>query len=311
MSSLCLSALASLDDSLGLLSESSRKLKAAQSVEIAEVIQQLKMAAESARMVRESVGSEMPEAWWQNREELDTLVEKIQEILEARTLEQLRSRLLALATELERGRIVHRRALRLNELNQLRDRAINELRSQAGLEGAPQNLPGPDAGQWIEWACGLKEPQDAESLQTLRGGFAHLDDFVANLELNMWIAAESPSLETLPEPKRSAAKTQAEQSRPETSRVKEAVVSSGPNPAMRVGFDQKPKEAVDPMLTENPTVSQPQEVAASSETQTTQSRVPVLDALASLDNSLALLYESLEKLKAAQLVEHRRSHSAA
>ena len=186
------------------------------------------MAAESARLVRELIWSEMPEASWQSREELNALIEKIQEILEARTLEQLRSRLLALATELERGVIVHRRALRLNELNRLRDQAINELRSQAGLEGTPQTLPGPVAGQWIEWACGLKEPQDAESLQTLRNGFAHLDDFVANLEPNMWIAAGSPTLEILPEPERSAAKTQPEQSRLETNALEEAVVPPGP-----------------------------------------------------------------------------------
>ena len=197
-------ALAILDDSLALLRESLGKLKAAKAVDIAEVIEQLKMTAESARIVRELVWSELPEASWQNREELDALINKIQKILAARTLEQLRSRLLALANELERGTIVHRRAHRLNELNQLRDQAVNELRSQAGLEGAPQTLPGPEADQWIEWACGLQEPQDAESLQALRNGFAHLDDFVANLEPNMWRAAGSPTPETLPEPERPA-----------------------------------------------------------------------------------------------------------
>ncbi|MGA3316673.1 MAG: hypothetical protein ABSC64_09580 [Candidatus Korobacteraceae bacterium] len=228
MSSLCLSALKSLDDSLTSLYESFRKLKAAKSVDIAVVIQQLRLAAESARIVRELVLSELPEASWQNREELEALIEEIQKILEARTLEQLRSRLLALATELERGRIVHRRALRVHELNQRRDQAINELRSQAGLEGAPQTLPGPEAEQWIEWACGLKEPEDAGSLQTLRKGFAHLDNFVANLEPNMWIAAGSPTLESLPEPDTAADKTQPEQPRLETNGLKEPVLSAWP-----------------------------------------------------------------------------------
>ena len=168
--------------------------------------------------MRELVLSELPEASWRNRDELDALMEKIETILDARTLEQLRARLLALATELEQGSIVHRRAHRLGELNQLRDQAVNELRSQAGLEGALQTLPGPDAHLWIEWACGLKEPQDAESLQTLRNGFAQLDDFVANLEPNMWIAAGSPPPEVLSEPERSADKTSPEQSRLETNR---------------------------------------------------------------------------------------------
>ena len=179
-------ALASLDDSLTLPCESLGKLNAGLAIDIAEVIEQLNLAAESARMVRELVVSELPEASWQNRGELDALIEEIRKTVEARNLEQRRSRLLALATELERGSIVHRRALRVNELNQLRDQAIDELRSQARPEGTPQTLPGPEADQWVEWACGLKEPEDSESLQTLRNGFAHLDDFIANLEPDMW-----------------------------------------------------------------------------------------------------------------------------
>jgi hypothetical protein len=178
---------------LALLCGSVEKLKAVQPVDIPNVIEQLKTAAESARNLHALVVAEMPEASWQNREELDALLEKIQERIEARNLEQLRGRLLALAGELERGSIVHRRAFRIKELNQLRDQAVNELRSQAGLEGAPQTLPGPEADEWIEWACGLKEPEDAESLQTLRNGFAHLDDFMAKLEPNMWTAKKGTS----------------------------------------------------------------------------------------------------------------------
>jgi hypothetical protein len=192
MISLWPSTITSLNDSLALLCESVDKLKAAKPVDIAEVSEQLKAAAESARNLRALVLSELPEASWQGREELDVLLEKIQKRVEARALEQLRSRLLALATELERGSIVHRRAFRVNQLNQLRDEAIKELRSQAKLEGPP-TLPGPDADEWIEWACALKEPEDAESLQALRNGFSHLDDFVANLEPDMWvIKTETP-----------------------------------------------------------------------------------------------------------------------
>ncbi len=204
MSSLWPSALASLDSSLAVLNESLGKLKAAKSVNITEVIQQLTTAAESARIVRTSVSSELPDVAWQNREELDALIRQIQKTQEIRALEQLRSRLLALATELERGSIVHRRAVRVTQLNQLRDQAIRELRSQAGAEGAPPTLPGPEAAGWIEWASSLKEPEDSKSLEVLRNGFAHLDDFVANLEANMWIAAASPTLDTLPEAERSA-----------------------------------------------------------------------------------------------------------
>jgi hypothetical protein len=187
------STIASLDDSVVVLFESVERLKAARAVGIAEVIEQLKTADESARNLRALVSTELPEASWQNREELNILLEEIQKRIEARKLEQLRGRLLDLAAELERGSIVHRRAFRVKELSQLRDQAINELRSQAGVKGTPQTLPGPEADEWIEWACGLKDPEDTESLQTLRNGFAHLDDFIANLEPDMWVVkVETP-----------------------------------------------------------------------------------------------------------------------
>jgi len=223
MSSLCTSALSSLEQSLGVLRESWEQLRAAKSVDIAEVIEQLTRAAETARIVRESVRSELPDASWQNREELDALFAEIQKTIDARALEQLRVRLLALAAELERGHIVHRRAHRVEELNQLRNQAITELRSQVALDGAPPTLPGPQADQWLGWACGLQESDDAETLQALRNGFPHLDDFVANLEPNLWVATGAPVLEVLPKPEMSADKAPPEQSRLEKKGVEEPV----------------------------------------------------------------------------------------
>ncbi len=193
MSSLWPSTIASLNDTLSLLGESVEKLRAAKAVDVTEVIEELKMAAESARNLRALILAELPEASWQNRQELDELLEKIEKRVEARNIEQLRSRLLGLVAELERGSIVHRRAVRVKQLNQLRDQAINELQAQAAVKGAPQPLPGPDSDEWLEWACCLKEPDDAESLQTIRNGFAHLDEFVANLEPDMWVVkTETP-----------------------------------------------------------------------------------------------------------------------
>jgi len=186
MSSLWPPARASLDDSFGVLCESVEELKAAKSVDIEQVLEHLTMAAGSAQDLRTLVSSEMPEAAWQNREELDTLLAEIEKRVEARAVEQRRSRLLALASVLKRGSIVHRRALRVEQLNQLRDQAVKELRSQAGPEGTPKPLPGPEAAQWMDWACGLQEPEDAESLQAIRQNFPSLDDFVANLEPGMW-----------------------------------------------------------------------------------------------------------------------------
>ncbi len=182
------STISSLNDSLTVLYGSVGKLQAAKSVDIGEVVEQLKTAAESSRNLRALVLSEVPEASWQNREELDALLEEISKRIEARNIQQQRSRLLAMAAELERGAIVHRRIARQNQLNELRDQAIKELKAEAAAKGAPQTLPGPDSDEWIEWACNLKEPEDAESLGTLRNAFPHLDEFIANLEPEMWTA---------------------------------------------------------------------------------------------------------------------------
>ena len=194
MSSIWPSALGSLDDSLALPYESVVKLKAANPGNIDEIIQQLNAAAECGSKLRTSIAAELPDATWQNREELQAVIEKIQKLEEARRIEQLRSRLLAVATELERGSIVHRRAARVTELNQFRELAIKELLTQGGVEGAPPTLPGPEADQWVEWACGLQEPEDADSLETLRQTFPQLDDFIANLEPDMWKPENPPEL---------------------------------------------------------------------------------------------------------------------
>lgn len=185
MSSMWPSTIASLHDSLAVLYGSVGQLQAAKSVDVTEIVEQLKAAAESSRNLRALVLSEMPEASWRSREELDSLLEEIAKRVEARNIEQKRACLVALAAELERGTIVHRRTMRLNQLNQLRDQAIKELRSGAAV-ASPQSLPGPEADEWIDWACNLQEPEDAESLQTIRVGFPHLDEFVANLEPDMW-----------------------------------------------------------------------------------------------------------------------------
>ena len=136
MSSSWHSTRTSLDNSLVLPCESLEKLRAVKPVNLAEVIKQVKLAAESAQNLRALISAEMPEASWQNREELDILIETIQRNIEQRTL---RSRLTSLVAELERGNIVHRRASRVDQLNQLRDQAISELRAQAEARGDATN----------------------------------------------------------------------------------------------------------------------------------------------------------------------------
>ncbi len=186
MSTMWPSTIASLHDSLAVLYGSVGKLQAAKSVDITEIIEQLKTAAETSRNLRALVLSEMPDAAWHNREELDSILQEIAKRVEARNIEQKRSKLVGLSEWLERGVITHRRTARLNQLNQLRDQAVKELRAAAAVPGVPQGLPGPEADEWMDWACNLQEPQDADALQNIRNSFPRLDEFVANVEPDMW-----------------------------------------------------------------------------------------------------------------------------
>jgi chemotaxis protein histidine kinase CheA len=180
----------SLDQSLSAIHESLGNLKAAKPVDTGALIQNFESAAESARNLRSLVSSEIPDASWQTRDELENLLNKIEVI---REIKARRSRLLDLAAGLQRGSVVHRRAARVEQVNQLRDNAIQELRSLAESDEAPPPLPGPDPDQWIGWASNLQEPQDSESLKTLRSSFAQLDAFVAHLEPEMWRASAETS----------------------------------------------------------------------------------------------------------------------
>jgi periplasmic protein TonB len=208
MSSMWASALASLDDSLAALDMSLQQLEAARPIELPQVIERLKVALESSEHVRAVVLSKSPDTEWDNRDELDMVLEDID-------VEHRRSRLRGLATELEHGSIVHRRAARVAQLTELRSQAMDELRSLAEAKKAPPQLPGPEADRWIEWACNLKEPEDTASLQNLRAGFAGLDEFVASLEPGMWVSTSvqtSSATETTP-PQASVDAKEAEQLR--------------------------------------------------------------------------------------------------
>ncbi len=183
MSSTSQDTRASLDDSLVLPFDTWGKLKAARSGDLKEVIAQIKAAADAAEKLRSFVLSERPGASWQNRQELDALLEKIDKDIQVRTM---RSHLLDLAAELERGTVTHRRAARVQQVSQFRNAAIKELRTKAGAKGAPPSLPGPVADHWVDWACALEEPGDTRSLEILRSSFPALDSFVSHLEAGMW-----------------------------------------------------------------------------------------------------------------------------
>ena len=185
MSSLWPHSHESLTDSLSLFATSLRRLKAAQPVDLAEVTQQLQASVVACRNLRSLVSSALPAATWRTREEYEALTVRIERVL------AVRSRLIELAQELERGRIAHRRAVRAGQVTEMREQAITELKYLAELGTEPPVLPGPDPELWIEWACSLKEPEDSAALEALHKGFPRLDVFVAELEPGMWVSTLS------------------------------------------------------------------------------------------------------------------------
>ncbi len=220
MTSMWSSTLASLDDSLAALDAIMLQFEAGTPVDMVQAADRLKSAAESSRNLRTFVLSQMPEADWQDRSELRA-------VLEAIDVQRRRSQLQALATELERGDIVHRRAARVTQLNELRAEAIEELQKMAAADAAPPDLPGPGADRWMEWACALQEPDDTASLETLRAGFPWLDEFVATLEPGMWVAATPPQV-AAPAPAASMAAAAAASAAPAPSMTAAAATAASP-----------------------------------------------------------------------------------
>jgi hypothetical protein len=74
MTSLWTSTVASLDDALDRLNENLARLEAAKHADMTAMLNHIQMAAESARMLRELVSSQLPDAAWQNRAELNALI---------------------------------------------------------------------------------------------------------------------------------------------------------------------------------------------------------------------------------------------
>lgn len=110
------------------------------------------------------------------------------EIAEAgRNQEQRRTKLLDLANELNAGRVKHRLDARTQALNVLRLEAVEELRTEAALPEPAKELPGPNASDWLHWACSLHDAKDASVLTTLSRDFAALERFIGAIEERYWI----------------------------------------------------------------------------------------------------------------------------
>ena len=81
-------------------------LRAAKSIDIEEIITELETAAESGQALRALVSEELPEASWQNREELDALLEKLSKPAEPTRPEPAPAPVSTLEPELEPDAVV-------------------------------------------------------------------------------------------------------------------------------------------------------------------------------------------------------------
>lgn len=202
MSSAFSSALAKLDSSLEAVQLQVDCLRAGLEVNDDQLRQSLTDARQQAAALREMIRAERPDATWVDRKALEQLLQELEIAAKARGNQQRRTKLQQLANELDAGRVKHRFDTRSSALNALRLEAVEELRTQAALSEEVKELPGPDAGEWLHWACSLEDGSDAAILAELRRDFPALERFAGEVEESYWIAGQAlqEGAERLPAP---------------------------------------------------------------------------------------------------------------
>lgn len=154
-------------------------LEAGQKVDRSEAQSDLEKLLDLCQNLRDAIASEDGSASWTNKAELHTLVNR----LDAAAAK--RQRYLDLAQTLSAGTVTHRRErTRLERLKQ-RDAAVAELMEISAL-AAPPELPGPAVEEWLSWACSLDDSTNDPDLKVLNENFPRVDDFVRQLEIEMW-----------------------------------------------------------------------------------------------------------------------------
>jgi hypothetical protein len=179
------SALAQLDGSLQALQSQIDRLQAALEVEDDPLRHSLTEACQKAAMLCDLVRAERPDADWADRPALDQIIHDLERATEEKRNQQRREKVLELADELAEGSLQHRSAARAAALNALRLQAVEELRKEAAGEGVKE-LPGPNASEWLRWACSLQDGADAPVLEPLRRDFPALERLSGELEERYW-----------------------------------------------------------------------------------------------------------------------------
>lgn len=189
MSSSLASALARLDDCVQTIQSQVDRLHSGLDFDDAQLRQIFAQAQQHAASVRELVGSECPDARWRNRQALNRLIIEAQAAAQERERQERCAKLSALASELSAGRVQHRFEARATALNSLRMEAVAELEKHASSQ-EPKELPGPDADEWLGWACTLQEESEPAAINTLRQHFAAVERFASQMEDKYWVRGQ-------------------------------------------------------------------------------------------------------------------------
>ncbi len=175
-----------VSDTLQKLEEKARRLR--EKINLLEAGQQVDRSVAAAELtelldlsqnLRDAISSEDSGAEWRSKEELQALVTRLDEVAVRR------QRYLDLAQRLESGTVMHRRERTREERLRERDAAVAELMEISGQSLVPE-LPGPEASTWLEWACNLDDSVADPDLKVLKMFFPRLDDFVRQMEIEMW-----------------------------------------------------------------------------------------------------------------------------
>jgi hypothetical protein len=171
--------LRSLSEQAKICREKIDLAEAGQSLNRADVLAEVSKLLDACQNLRDAILSEDGAAAWTSKNELSTLVRRLDDVAAKRRL------YLDLAQVLATGTITHRRERTRLERLALRDKAVGEL-MEISEQPAPPELPGPVAENWLEWACGLEDDTNEIELHKLKNGFPRLDDFVRQLEIDWW-----------------------------------------------------------------------------------------------------------------------------
>jgi hypothetical protein len=154
-------------------------LEAAQRVDPTEALTELGQLLETCQNLRDAILSEDGGASWNTMHELQTLVDRLDDVASKR------KRYLDLAQLLVAGTVSHRRERTKQDRLRQRDAAVAELMEVSAMPNLDE-LPGPDVEKWLVWACSLEDGSDDPGLVKLKSTLPRVDEFVSELEIEMW-----------------------------------------------------------------------------------------------------------------------------